>query len=387
MSRRRTIPTCALAALIVAAGAALPGQGRSAAAEQASTSPSAAPNLVGMSLEQEIGQLFMVGTPADGSNEDVVLSQIDRYHLGNVFLSGRSSAGVAATASVVARLRAAANGQSTAGVLPLVGTDQEGGYVQVLSGPGFTTIPTALTQGSWPTGGLQLFADVWGQQLRAAGINLNLAPVTDLVPSPQFAPANAPIGYYQREFGFNPFLVATHSVSFTKGMNAGGVATVAKHFPGLGYVTANTDTTVGVTDSVTTRRSAPVAVFDAAITYGTPVVMVSSAIYSKIDSSRPAMFSPTIVTGMLRDDAHFGGVIMSDSMAAAALSRYPVGDRAVNFLDAGGNLVLTTDPTELSAMVAAVTSRAQSDPAFRAKVDASAQKILLTKAYLGLTPR
>jgi beta-N-acetylhexosaminidase len=113
---------------------------------------------------------------------------------------------------------------------------------------------------------------------------------------------------------------------------------------------------------------------------------MSSAIYSKIDSTQPALFSPTIVSGMLRGDAGFGGIIMSDSVSAAALSRYPVGDRAVRFLAAGGNLVLTSDPDELPAMVAAVTSRAQSDPAFRAKVDASAQKVLSAKAFLGLLP-
>jgi beta-N-acetylhexosaminidase len=342
--------------------------------------------LARMSLAQRVGQLFMVATPADGSAASVVAGQIDHYHLGNIFLSGRSSAGVTATASVTAGIRTHVSTTTTTGVPLLVGTDQEGGYVQVLSGPGFSAIPTGLTQGGWSTQTLTTNATSWATQLHAAGVNIDLAPVTDTVASASFAPQNKPIGYFAREFGFDPGLVASHSIAFTKGMTSAGVATVVKHFPGLGFVTGNTDETVSVTDTATTRSSPAVVAFDAALAAGAPAVMVSSATYANIDASQIATFSPTVMLGMLRGDAHFDGVIMTDSVAAAALSPYPPATRALNFLSAGGDLVLTTDASTLPEMVSAVLSRAQTDAAFLGLVDTAALRVLRLKAEFGLLP-
>ena len=346
----------------------------------------AAKALAGMSLPQRVGQLFMVSTPADGSNASVVTGQIDHYHLGNVFLAGRSSAGVTATAAVTAGLRTHVSTDTTASVPLLIGTDQEGGYVQVLSGPGFSPIPTGLTQGGWSTQTLTTDATAWARQLHAAGVNIDLAPVTDTVESPSFAAQNRPIGYFQREFGFDPATVSSHSIAFTKGMTAAGVATAIKHFPGLGFVTGNTDDTVDVTDSITTRSAPAVGAFDAAISAGAPAVMVSSARYTNIDPAEIAAFSPTVMLGMLRGDANFNGVIMTDSVAAAALSPYPPATRALNFLSAGGDLVLTTDASTLPAMYDAVLARAQTDSSFLGLVDTSAQRVLRLKAQLGLLP-
>jgi beta-N-acetylhexosaminidase len=159
----------------------------------------------------------------------------------------------------------------------------------------------------------------------------------------------------------------------------------AKHFPGLGYVTANTDTTAGVKDSVTTTTSGSIAPFRSAVANGVPVVMMSSAIYTKIDGSRPAVFSPTVVTGLLRTTLGFRGVVMSDDLGnAKAVAAWSAGDRAVRFIDAGGDEVLTVNPSTIPAMVAAVRVRAAADPAFRAKVAAAVLRVLTAKAAEGL---
>ena len=96
----------------------------------------------------------------------------------------------------------------------------------------------------------------------------------------------------------------------------------AKHFPGLGHVTANTDTTSGVKDTVTTRTSADLAPFRSAITAGARIVMVSSAVYTKIDAARPAVFSPTVINGMIRHDLGFSGVVISDDLGNAKQVRH-----------------------------------------------------------------
>jgi beta-N-acetylhexosaminidase len=337
-----------------------------------------------MSLAQRIGQLFMVGTPA-GAASASTLGAISAYHVGNVMLTGRSSAGTAGTAVVTGALRARVTTYSTYGVPLFISTDQEGGWVQVLSGPGFSTIPRALTQGTWSTTTLQTYATIWGRQLRAAGVNVNLAPVMDTVALAYSK--YPPIGYYGREFGHTTSVVSTHGTAFAAGMAAAGVVATAKHFPGLGRVTANPDTTARVTDWVTVRHDVYLAPFAAAVNHGAPFLMMSTAYYQRIDPYHPAAFSPTIIGGMVRGDLAFRGVVISDDLGnAVQVAAWSPGSRAVQFINAGGDLVLDTNPTLLPTMYRAVLARAQTNAAFRAKVNASALRVLTAKQSRGLIP-
>ena len=330
---------------------------------------------------QRIGQLFMVGGPATGVGS-ATLAAISTYHVGNVILTGRSPLGVTGTRAITDRLQARASSAATGGVPLFVAADQEGGAVQVLSGPGFSTIPSALSQGGWPVSTLQVSAQHWGDQLTAAGVNLNLAPVLDTVPVGQ---VNPPIGYYDREYGHTPDVVAPHGAAVVRGMAQAGVDTAVKHFPGLGRVTENTDTTAGVTDTVTTSTDPYLGPFQAGIGAGAPFVMMSSAYYHLIDPDRPAVFSPTVIGSVLRGRLGFGGVVISDDLGKAAqVAAWSPGQRAVDFLQAGGDVVLTVDPALIPAMVDAVAARAAGDPAFRSKVDAAALLVLKAKQARGL---
>lgn len=337
--------------------------------------------LDGMSLPQQVGQLFVSGVDADDPTAKQLQSVTD-HHLGGVILTGGSSAGVAATARVAGKVRDHATG--SAGVAPWISADQEGGYVQHLKGPGFDDMPTALTQGGWSTPTLTDRAEGWGEQLRQAGVNLNLAPVLDTVPA-DLGRDNKPIGYYYREFGHTPGTVADHGTAFAAGMRAAGVQTAGKHFPGLGRVLGNTDTTEDVVDDVTTRDDPYLQPFQAAVDDGIDVVMVSTARYTKIDADHLAAFSPTVLQDMLRGDLGFTGVIMSDDLgAAAAVQDIPAGTRAVRFVRRGGTVVLTVDPGTLPAMYDAVLDRAQTDPDFQAKVHDAAAHVLQAKQEAGL---
>jgi len=353
--------------------------------DRAQAAPVGGPNavLARMSLEQRVGQLLAVGAAATGPSSASVLA-VSKYHAGSVILTGRSSAGVAATARVTAGLRALATQDATAGVPLLVSADQEGGLVQALSGPGFSTIPSALIQGGWSTGTLRSAAHTWGNQLRAAGVSVDLAPVVDTVPAGTAA-SNPPIGALDRQFGSDPAGVASHGVAFAAGMADARVGATGKHFPGLGRVTANPDTSTGVTDRVTTRTDPYLVPFAALVNAGAPFVMVSTAYYTLIDAANPAAFSPTVVTGMLRGDLRFGGVIVSDDLGnARQVAAVPAGSRAVRFVAAGGDLVLTVNPAVVPDMFAALVSRARADASFRARVDQSALRVLFAKQRLGL---
>ena len=332
----------------------------------------------GMSERERVGQLLMVDCSTTGVSV-ATSTAITQYDVGSVILDGTSYAGLVETRSVTAQLQ----GDAPRHVKLLVATDQEGGLVQRLQGSGFTRIVSAVQQGTIAPATLQGFAQGWGRQLRSAGVTVNLAPVLDTVPPGN--PPNPPIGDLDREFGHTPSVVAAHGVAVARGMAAAGVAATVKHFPGLGRVRGNTDTTSGVTDTVTTRTDPYLAPFRAAIRAGVPFVMMSTAIYSRIDPGVPAAFSPTIVSGMLRGDLGFGGLIISDDLGGARQVRgYSVGQRAVKFVAAGGDVVLTVDANQAADMTGALLSRANTDASFRAKVNAAALRVLQEKQRLGL---
>ncbi|MDI2035452.1 glycoside hydrolase family 3 N-terminal domain-containing protein [Paenarthrobacter nitroguajacolicus] len=362
------------------ASPSVPSAATSAAPAPATTTVSAAEQqLSALSLEQRVGQLFMVAAKATGA-EPGTMEALKKYHAGNVYLSGRSKAGTTSTAAVVSSLTGTVSAATTGGVPLFVATDQEGGLVQVLSGPGFSTIPAALVQASTGPAKIRSDAATWGRELLSAGVNVNLAPVLDTVTSPQFAPSNGPIGHFQREYGFAPETVSELGNAFADGMKDAGVAPVVKHFPGLGRVVPNTDVTSHVRDSATTRTDPALEPFKAAIKSGTKWVMLSNAYYDKIDPANIAPFSPIVMDTMLRGDAGFKGIVLSDDLCSAAqLEAWSDADRALNFFGAGGTMLVCADPTSIPAMHQAVVKKAQADPAFRAKVDAAALTVLRVK--------
>jgi beta-N-acetylhexosaminidase len=266
----------------------------------------------------------------------------------------------------------------TGGVKFFIAANQEGGQIQQLTGPGFVTMPSALEQGGWPPSTLKQSAADWGTELRAAGVNLDLAPVMDVVPAGTAA-TNAPIGELDRQFGSDPVSNGAHGAAFIQGMADAGVATVAKHFPGLGRVTDNTDFAADVVDNVTTAADPGLNSFRAAIGAGVPMVMVALATYTRIDASRLAVFSP-VVMKLLRGQFGFDGVIGE----AKAVKTIAAGTRAIDFLTAGGDLVTSQDLAPAKEMAAAVLAKAQGSAAFRATVDDAARQVLTAKRAAGL---
>ncbi|MFJ6678165.1 glycoside hydrolase family 3 N-terminal domain-containing protein [Microbacterium sp. NPDC091382] len=355
----------------------------SPSASAPATSPSPSPTssrtpdpVAALSLEQRVGQLFMVGTPATAASPGALAAVEDR-HAGGIFLSGRSTAGVAATAKVVSRFTSLADPD-----LPLwVATDQEGGEVQVLRGPGFDAMPYGIRQADLPSGRLRSKAEAWGRELADAGVNLDLAPVADIVTSRATRFDNPPIGGYGRQYGYDASTVADKAGAFAEGMRDAGILPTFKHFPGLGHVSANTDTAADVVDTTVTADGPDVEVYRPLIAAGPSAVMVSSAIYDRIDGSTPAVFSPKVV-GLLRSEVGFDGVVFSDDLSAAvAVSAWSPADRAVTAISAGVDVVLVSaKPSVFPAMYDAVLAKAKTDPRFAAQVDAAAARVLAAKA-------
>ena len=362
-----------------------PSHVASAPRPTASQSCTAATVLSRMSEAQRAGQLFLVGlaqNQVDASVTDAVRSR----HFGSVVFGMTSHASAAQLRATTASVQSLATGPATAGVRFFVAANQEGGQVQALLGPSFPAIPAATVQGTMRPSALQRQAAGWGRELRSAGVNLNLAPVMDVVP-PGTAAQNQPIGALEREFGSDPATVAAHGVAFLRGMAEAGVATTAKHFPGLGRVRGNTDFTSGVVDTQTTPGDPYLGSFQGAIDAGVPFVMIALATYTRIDPRHLAVFSPAVMETMLRQRMHFQGVVVSDDLGVAtAVAGISPARRALSFLSAGGDLITAESLTAASAMDDAVVARAATDPAFRGVVNAAALRVLTVKQAYGLLP-
>jgi beta-N-acetylhexosaminidase len=336
--------------------------------------------LASLDRRAQVAQLFVVGVPLSGlSAADALVAG----GVGGVFLHGRSQASVADLAAVTGRWAAAAPG----GLRPWVAADQEGGQVQTLQGAGFGDLPSALVQGRLPPAQLATLTDGMGASLGQAGVTLDLAPVADIVPAGTAA-SNPPIGAFDRQYGSTAPEVVSAAGAVVRGLGAHDVTAALKHFPGLGAVRGNTDTTAGVVDRTTARDGDQVAAFGVlSRSPAHPFVMVSSATYSLIDPAAPAVFSPVVITDVLRGDIGFRGVVITDDVGTAvAVAGVPPGERAVRFLAAGGTLVLTVTAAPLQQMADAVLARDASDPAFAKQVDAAVRTALVAKARAGLLP-
>jgi beta-N-acetylhexosaminidase len=315
-----------------------------------------------MTPAQRVGQLMYIGL-TNNQLGPAEKAAIESQAVGSVWFTEFSADPLASVAAVSAQVQALR--PATSGIGFLIGANQEGGQIDQFYGPGFSPIPSALQQGTEDPSALENQAAVWGKQLRDAGINLNMAPVMDTVPPGQDQ-SNAPIGALQREYGHDPATVSVHGLAFVAGMHRSNELVTAKHFPGLGRVAVNTDYAADAVDDTTTATD--------------PYL----ARYTKIDPQHLAAFSP-VVMDLLRSQLHFDGVIAADDLGGAvAVNSIPAGDRAVNFIAAGGDLI-TIKHAELAApMVTAVLNRAATDRAFSDQVNTASKRVIRLKIRAGL---
>ncbi|MCE1175134.1 MAG: glycoside hydrolase family 3 [Propionibacteriales bacterium] len=328
-----------------------------------------------LSVKEQAGQLIMVGVSVSGLTA-AEKSAISKSRAGAVILMGTSYAGVSGVAKLTAALQKLGDDQL------LIATDQEGGLVQRLHGTGFATIPSAAQQAKLSDEALVAKATSWGQALADAGVNLDLAPVADVVP-PANRGTNRPVARLGRGYGSDPALVSAKVLAFRTGMKTAGVATAVKHFPGLGAVVGNTDFATRVVDATTTADSSLLLPFQEAVAGQADAVMVSSAIYTKIDPKNPALFSSTVI-GLLRDWGYDQVVISDDLGVAAAVRAVPAKSRAVRFVSAGGDLAITVNPRLATAFAEGLVAKATQDPAFADRLETSVARVLRLKQSLGL---
>ena len=337
-----------------------------------------ASTLAGLSLEEKIGQLVMVSSNATLSI-DGIQRLISDDHAGNLVLIRDDTKSPAQLRDQNAALQQLARANNH-GVPLLIGIDQEGGDVSSLQ-KGFTVFPNPMALGA--TGSAVLArqeARAMGEEMRAVGVNLDLAPVLDLNTNPD----NPVIGL--RSLGDNPTTVSNLGTAIISGLHDAGLLATAKHFPGHGATSQDSHLTLPtVSKSRAALEQQDMAPFAAAVHAGVDAVLVAHVSYPALDpSGLPASLSQPVVTGVLRQQLGFDGVVITDDLGMGAItSRFSLGEAAVRAIEAGDDLlILTTPPDEIAVVLAALRNAVAGGRISEQRLDASVTRILRLKARI-----
>jgi beta-N-acetylhexosaminidase len=352
-----------------------------------------------MTLEEKVGQLFVVEVYGQDANTvtasavannqrlygvDTPAQVIDKYKPGGViyFTAARGPDNLLnprQIATLSNGLQAEATGQRKHIPL-LISTDQEGGALVAR-----LTAPATQMPGNMPLGAGRSAADahrsaeVIGTELAAVGINQDYAPVSDV----NVNPANPVIGI--RSIGEDPALVSELVAAQVDGYHDGGVAAVAKHFPGHGDTA--TDSHFGlpeVTHSRERLESTDLPPFRAAIAHGIDTIMTAHVVLRSIDpSGAPATMSHPILTGLLREELGYDGLIVTDALdMQGATSTYPPNVAPVEAFKAGADQLVLAP--QMDVAYHAVLSAVQSGEISTQRLDESVYRILRLKMKRGL---
>ena len=330
-----------------------------------------------MTLEEQIGQLLMVGFWGSTPSQEII-DLIQRHHVGNILLFSRNVRDTRQVLELTQSLQMIAKKAGQPYPL-LIAIDQENGIMQRL-GEAATIFP-----GNMPLGAIgseeiaYKVAQATGCELKSLGINMNLAPVVDVNNNP----ANPVIGV--RSFGEDPQQVARLSAAMVKGYRAAGILSCLKHFPGHGDTAVDSHLALPMIPYTFERLEVLELVpFRSGIEAGADSVMIAHISFPALTQhdTLPATLSPAIVQGLLREQLDFNGAILSDCMEMKAVAdTFGTEWAAVMALQAGVDLVLVSHQyTRQRGSIEAIQVAVQSHELSAQAVQRAAEHVLKLKA-------
>ncbi|MFC7486705.1 glycoside hydrolase family 3 protein [Knoellia pratensis] len=351
-----------------------------------------------MTLEQKVGQLFVievagrdantVSATAKATNQrlfgvDTPAQAIAKYQPGGViYYTTRNNddniGDPAQVATLSNGLQAAALAQPTK--IPLqISVDQEGGALVARFGAPATQMPGNMALGAGRSAAdAQRSAEVIGTELAAVGVTQDYAPVSDV----NINPNNPVIGI--RSIGGDAKLVSDLAVAQVKGFRAGGVSSVAKHFPGHGDT--GVDSHFGlpeVTHTLQQIHEIDLPPFKAAADAGVETIMTAHVVMPAIDPGVPATMSHKVLTGLLRNELGYKGLIVTDALdMAGAAATYPPDVAPVQALLAGADQLLV--PVQMDTAMSAVLNAVNTGVISKQRIDESVYRVLLHKYQRGI---
>ena len=322
-----------------------------------------------MSDADKVGQLLMIGIHGKTLNDDAKF-MLNEYRVGGIILFDRNMESKDQVKSLIADINKTSK---SAGLTPLfIGIDQEGGAVARMEDQ-LIKVPPAEELGKEPIEQAVSLAKQSGTELKGLGFNINFAPVADLGLT------------YGRSFSTNPDEAVRYASAVGKAYDEAGLWYSYKHFPGIGKtdVDLHADTSV-VQVSKETLLNEDTKVFVDLIKQSKPntyAIMVSHAMYPKIDSDHPSSLSKAIITDWLRKDMGYNGVVVTDDMDMGALAKhYTFGDMAVQSILAGSDILLVCHEYEHMQEAYNGLMKAVKDGRIsKERLDESVKRILLMK--------
>jgi beta-N-acetylhexosaminidase len=308
--RRALVCASVLFGLLVVPGAVGQPEGGAGGHEADGRVMRRAPEAAGSPTVRElVGQRLVVAMQGTSPSAPL-LARIRNGEIGGVILFGGNVESRSQLVRSVAVMQEAARSSGRPALL--IATDQEGGRIRRLAWAG--PLPTTTELGRLGRDRVQAEALTAGRQLRAAGVNVDLAPVADVPAVGSF------MALEHRTFAATAAGVATASTAFARGLAAARVAAAVKHFPGIGRATRNTDrAAVAIPAGASALGRRDLIPFRKAIAERAPIVMISNATYPALDA-KPAPWSPRI-QALLRRELGFEGVTITDALEGAAATR------------------------------------------------------------------
>lgn len=334
--------------------------------------PQATDTVEQMTLDEKIGQMMFAGVSGTTLQPETT-SLIQKAKVGGLILYGNNLETPQQTVTLMNDIMAA----NSKNQLPLfLGTDQEGGKVVRLPGA-LNNFPTNRKIGDINQSKFSFeIGQLLGEQLRAFGFNLDFAPVLDVNSNPN----NPIIG--DRSFSNDPAIVSQLGIQTMKGLESEQVIPVVKHFPGHGDTSVDSHLELPkVTKSLNDLNQLELVPFKEAINSGADVVMVAHILLPKIDPQYPSSMSKEIITGMLRKQLGFDGVVMTDDMTMKAITNhYAIGQAAVDSIKAGSDIILIAhEYANMTAAIEAVKVAVSNGEITEERINESVQRILKLK--------
>ncbi|HEV8539709.1 MAG TPA: beta-N-acetylhexosaminidase [Nitrospiraceae bacterium] len=324
-------------------------------------------------MDERIGQLFMLGFTGTSVSPELA-ELLKEYRPGGLILFARNLEGVEQIVNLTNDLQRLSPGSPL-----LISIDQEGGRVSRLPS-GFTIFPPCATVGSCDSTELaRQAAAVTASELRAVGINMNMAPVLDVNSNPD----NPIIG--DRSFSADPAKVSKLGLATITGLQEHRVAACGKHFPGHGDTVADSHKELPVVSASRERLEQvellPFRQVLARGHEGLAAIMTAHVLYPSLDAQAPATLSPAILTGLLREQMKFEGLILTDDLEMhAIIDHYGVGEAAVLAVEAGADvLLICKDRDRQVAAFQGIRDAAREGRIAPARLDASLRRVARIK--------
>ena len=298
-----------------------------------------------MDMKIRLGQHLVAGFQGTSMTEEFI-RRVKSHKIGNVILFEYNVASKEQLSKLCGDIRALIEGET--GITPFITIDQEGGAVSRLK-EDCAVFPSAMAVAA--TGGERYAyrcGRVTGEELRAMGVNFDLAPVMDVNSNP----SNPVIGV--RSYGDTPDQVSRFGTAMLRGLGDAGVLSCVKHFPGHGDTAVDSHLGLPTVDkSLEELERCELVPFRAAIKAGVPAVMTTHILFPRLEPDGvPATMSRRIITGLLRERMGFGGLVISDCMMMGAIAKYyGTVEGCLAAVRAGVDVVFTSHSADLAAQV------------------------------------